>query len=124
VGKLKQIKVLETRINFLLKHGGKDEARKLHGELLVLDPSNTRFKNDFEQVIEDEDARSDEQLQDYWTEAWSTLSEIEALAGQVERNDDEQMHFSWKQIEQKELLDNYREYAYALILSEEENSCL
>src|SRR5690606_35550971 len=43
----KNIKTLEARISFLLKHNEKDEARNLYKELLELDPNNVKFQDSF-----------------------------------------------------------------------------
>lgn len=118
----KQIKSLENRISFLIKHGSKDEAKKLIPELIKLDPSNKKFNKVLE--LKEETKQIEELLEDNWQHAWATLAEIEDLAVGRFSNQEEDTKLSLKQIEKHKLLENYREYAYALILLGQEYECI
>src|SRR5690606_1201873 len=118
---LKRIKVLENRISFVLKHGTKEEARKLNQELLQLDPSNRKFEEEL--VLQVKSEYDINAAQEYWTDAWKTLAEIESLAGARDQINKEES-VSWDKVARDELSENYREYAYALILANEEENCL
>lgn len=118
----KNIKTLEARISFLLKHNEKDEARNLYKELLKLDPNNTKFQDSFE--AKDDNSSSKVNKNDDWGAAWKTLAEIEQRANESIRNDSNELKISWKTIADEDLLENYLEYAYSMILINQERSCL
>lgn len=118
----KQIKSLENRIAFLLKHGGRDEAKKLLNELLELDPNNKKFEKDF--TRETKESKTVVREDDHWKDAWSTLAEIEDHALGRFALEAKEPKLSWKLIESADLVENYREYAYALIVLNQETDCI
>lgn len=115
-----KIKTTENRIKFLLKNSKNDDAKKLYKTLLELDPSNKTFIDQFEnnknyyEIVE--------QHHD-WKSVLETLDEIDVYAKGVESGQREN-NLSWKLIQDDDLLKNYIEYSYALIVAHQEKDCI
>ncbi|PIR28908.1 MAG: hypothetical protein COV38_13735 [Bdellovibrionales bacterium CG11_big_fil_rev_8_21_14_0_20_38_13] len=115
-----KIKTTENRIKFLLKNSRNDDAKKLYKTLLELDPSNKTFIDQFEnnknyyEIVE--------QHHD-WKSVLETLDEIDVYAKGVESGQREN-NLSWKLIQDDDLLKNYIEYSYALIVAHQEKDCI
>lgn len=118
----KDIKAIENRISFLLNHNKKDEAKRLNKELLILDPSNIKFQSKFKEKKENK--RDIESTSSHWMAALDTLKEIDTHSLGHSKDLVKEMKFSWKQISNEQLIENYREYSYALILADENQSCV
>lgn len=118
----RQIKSLESKIKFLLKHGDHDQAQKFIQELLRLDPSNKKFNTSNLNKSSNQEVLISEQ--DRWKSAWSTLEEIEGYAIEKMKLKEGELKFAWRQIEESDLTKNYREVAYALIQHGQEHDCI
>lgn len=115
-----KIKTIENRIKFLLKNSKFDDAKRLYKSLKEIDPNNTSFTEEFESSAKYYEVN--EQQHD-WKSVLETLEEIEVYAKGGEQEKIEN-NLSWKLIEDKELIENFIEYTYALIVSQQEKDCI
>ncbi len=115
-----KIKTTENRIKFLLKNEKFDDAKKLYKSLKDLDPSNSSFNDEFESNTKYYEVY--EQQHD-WKSVLETLEEIDVFAKSSEISKQEN-NLSWKLIEDNDLIKNFIEYTYALIVAHQERDCI